>query len=83
MDGEYRKVIKEFYAIYRPLQKKSNLQMRGKFDHKGGLLEIWECEGYSKKYCICRIKEEDAVGCYKKAIAMLQMYGSRNEEKAG
>lgn len=40
---EYREVVKEFYRVYRPLQKKHNLRMHSRFSiYDDGLIEIWE-----------------------------------------
>ena len=36
-DGEYREVIKRFYEVYRPLQKRHNLRLHSHFSiYDGG-----------------------------------------------
>lgn len=43
---EYREAVKEFYRVYRPLQKKYNLRMHSRFSiYDDGFIEIWEYTG--------------------------------------
>lgn len=43
---EYREAVKEFYRVYRPLQKKHSLRMHSRFSiYDDGLIEIWEYTG--------------------------------------
>lgn len=82
MEDEYRKVIKEYYKIYRPLQKKYNLRAHLKFGvNIDGKIEIWEYEGGLKKQLICIANESDIIECYKKAIADLKFYAAIRKEK--
>lgn len=39
-----------------------------------GLIEIWEYKGDTRTRAICKIKEEDEVECYKKAIQELKNF---------
>lgn len=69
---EYREVVKEFYRVYRPLQKKHNLRMHSRFSiYDDGLIEIWEYTGEQRGKCVCKVKEEKAAGTGARA-------GSRN-----
>ena len=44
--GEYSEAVKEFYRVYRPLQKKHNLRMHSRFSiYDDGFIEIWEYTG--------------------------------------
>lgn len=68
-------VIEDFYYIYRRLQKRYSLRMHSHFSIYGeGLIEIWEYQGDTRKRAICRIKEEDEVEHYKKAIQELKNF---------
>lgn len=86
---EYREAVKEFYRVYRPIQKKHNLRMHSRFSiYDDGLIEIWEYTGEQRGKCVCKVKEEKDVECYKRAIEALQSYGReregvRHEKRAG
>lgn len=55
---EYREVVKEFYRVYRPLQKKHNLRMHSRFSiYDDGLIEIWEYTGEQRGKCVCKVKK--------------------------
>ena len=42
-DEEYREVIRRFYEVYRPLQKRHNLRLHSHFSiYDDGFIEIWE-----------------------------------------
>ncbi len=88
-DELYTAVIKEFYALYRPLQKRNGLRYHSHFDVYGNnFIEIWEHKGDQRTRCICKVKEEDEIECYKKAIDTLKSYGEKErsrgyEQKAG
>lgn len=78
----YQILIKQFYEIYRPLQKKYNLRMHSYFDIYGeGLIEIWEGGSSRKRNHVCRIKENRKIWCYKRAIEELKNYESSRKEK--
>lgn len=92
MEQEYQEALHGFYQTYRPLQQKYNLRMHSHFSiYGGGIIEIWEYESYKKGRCICEIKEDDEIACYKKAMEMLENYrqtrdkseAEANEKKAG
>lgn len=38
-------------------------------------LEIWEYIGEQRSKCVCKVKEEKDVECYKRATEELQNYG--------
>lgn len=49
---EYREAVKEFYRVYRPLQKKHSLRMHSRFSiYDDGLIEIWEYTGEQRGKC--------------------------------
>lgn len=57
--GEYSEAVKEFYRVYRPLQKKHNLRMHSRFSiYDDGFIEIWEYTGEKRGKCVCKVKEE-------------------------
>lgn len=73
---EYSEAVKEFYRVYRPLQKKHNLRMHSRFSiYDDGFIEIWEYIGEQRSECVCKVKEEKDVECYKRATEELQNYG--------
>ncbi|MBD5449694.1 MAG: hypothetical protein HDR28_05985 [Lachnospiraceae bacterium] len=81
MEDEYREIVRKFYEIYRPLQKKHNLRYHMHFDiSDDGLIEIWEYEEKKKKKCISIVREEKDIDCYKKAIEDLEHYRRDREE---
>ena len=70
MEEEYTEVVREFYALYRPLQKEHNLRYHMHFDlQNDGLIEIWEYEGEKQKRCISIAREENDIDCYRRATA--------------
>lgn len=82
MENEYREIVRKYYEIYRPLQKKYNLRDHIHFDiYDDGLIEIWEYDGETKGKRICWVKEEDEIDCYRRAIEELQEYKRKKEEK--
>lgn len=82
MEDEYTEVVREFYALYRPLQKKYNLRYHMHFSlYDDGLIEIWEYEGETKKRCISIAREESDIDCYRRAIDDLQHYQRDKEER--
>ena len=73
---EYSEAVKEVYRVYRPLQKKHNLRMHSRFSiYDDGFIEIWEYIGEQRSKCVCKVKEEKDVECYKRATEELQNYG--------
>lgn len=74
-DQERRTVIKQFYELYRRLQRKHNFRMHSRFSiYDDGLIEIWEYKGDKRIRNICKVKEEKEVDCYKRAIETLANY---------
>lgn len=62
------------------------LQYEEKHDCKRG--KIWEYTGEQRGKCVCKVKEEKDVECYKRATEALQSYGReregvRHEQRAG
>ena len=56
-DEEYREVIRRFYEVYRPLQKRHNLRLHSHFSiYDDGLIEIWEYKGEQRSKCVCKVK---------------------------
>lgn len=87
-DKERRALIRKFYQIYRPLQKRRGLRCHMHFDIYGNnLIEIWEYEGERKGRCICKVKEDTEIACYQRAIDQLESYSGketiRHEKRAG
>lgn len=74
-DQERRTVIKQFYELYRRLQRQHNFRMHSRFSiYDDGLIEIWEYEGDKRVRNVCKAKEEKEVDCYKRAIETLVNY---------
>ncbi len=72
---KYKEAVKEFYRIYRPIQKKCSLRMHSKFSMSDdGIIEIWEYKGEQRVKCVCKIKEEDDTECYIRATEALISY---------
>ena len=79
-DEERSALINKFYQIYRPIQKSHGLRYHMHFDIYGNnLIEIWEYAGEVRKRCICKVKEEDEIACYKRAIEMLISYSGKGD----
>lgn len=79
-DGERSALINKFYQIYRPIQKSHGLRYHMHFDIYGNnFIEIWEYAGEVRKRCICKVKEEDEIACYKRAIEMLISYSGKGD----
>ena len=82
MKDEYSEVVRKFYEIYRPLQKKHNLKLHTHFDiYDDGRIEIWECEGETCVKHVCRVKEKEDIECYRKAIQELEHYRREKEKR--
>lgn len=87
-EEERRALVREYYRIYRLMQKQRNLREHSHFDIYGNnLIEIWEYEGEKRVHCICRVKEETETACYRRAAEMLYSYSRKDtvkhEKKAG
>ena len=53
MEDEYKEIVRKFYEIYRPLQKKYNLRYHMHFsiyESEDDLIEIWEKRAGSALY---------------------------------
>lgn len=84
MEDEYKEIVRKFYEIYRPLQKRYNLRYHTNFSiykSKDDLIEIWEYSGEICGKCIVRAKETEEIDCYKRAIDGLQNYKKEREER--
>lgn len=89
-EEEYRAAIKEYYRIYRELQKIYRLKESGHSDLYGNnLIEIWEYKGDGRVRRICKVEAENETECYRRAAEILKNYGrkkaeeERDEKKAG
>ena len=81
-DQERRASIHTFYQVYRPLQKGRDIRSHMHFDVYGeNLIEVWEYVGGTKERCICRVREDDEVTCYKRAIEILMIYNKKGERE--
>lgn len=79
-EKERTALIQEYYQIYRQLQKKHRLREHSHFDIYGNnLIEIWEYAGEQRGKCVCKVKENSEVACYKRAIEELKNYGKERE----
>lgn len=79
-DEERSALINKFYQIYRPIQKSHGLRYHMRFDIYGNnLIEIWEYAGERRGRCICKVKEETEIACYKRAIEMLISYSGKGD----
>ena len=84
MEDEYKEIVRKFYEIYRPLQKKYNLRYHMHFsiyESEDDLIEIWEYSGETRGKCIVRAEETEEIDCYKRAIDELKNYKQEREEK--
>lgn len=73
---EYSEAVKEFYRVYRPLQKKHNLRMHSRFSiYDDGIYRNLGVYRRARSKCVCKVKEEKDVECYKRATEELQNYG--------
>lgn len=84
MEDEYKEIVRKFYEIYRPLQKKYNLRYHMHFsiyESEDDLIEIWEYSGETRGKRIVRAKETEEIDCYKRAIDELKNYKQEREEK--
>ena len=84
MEDEYKEIVRKFYEIYRPLQKKYNLRYHMHFsiyESEDDLIEIWEYKGETRGKCIVRAKETEEIDCYKRAIDELKNYKQEREER--
>lgn len=82
MEDEYKEIVRKFYEIYRPLQKRYNLRSYMHFSIYEGeddLIEIWEYSGEIRGKCIVRAKETEGIDCYKRAIDELKNYKQERE----
>lgn len=88
-DGERRAVIHGYYQIYRQLQKRNDLREYSHFDIYGNnRIEIWEYAGERRRKCVCKVKEDSEIECYKRATEELKNYGKESggmthEKRAG
>lgn len=74
-EEERRKVLRDFYSIYRRLQKKHTLRLHSRFSiYDDGLIEIWVYKGDQRTRAICKVKEESEIECYKRATEALISY---------
>lgn len=84
MDDERSKAMRDFYQIYRPLQKKYNLRMHSHASiYDEAFIRIWEYRGEVKGECVVYAKEEDEAACYRRATDELINYSNRKEEVRG
>ena len=75
MEDERMEMLREFFALYRKLQKDRTLRMQSHFDNYGqNYIEIWECKDHKRLKSICRAKEETEEACYKRAIGDLKRF---------
>lgn len=87
-EEERSALIHKFYQIYITLQKSYGLRHHMYFDVYGNnLIEIWKYKGDIKGRCICKVKEDTEIECYKRVIEMLENYSGkeivRHERRAG
>ncbi len=84
MEDEHKEIVKKFYEIYRPLQKRYNLRSHMHFsiyESEDDLIEIWEYKGETRGKCIVRAKETEEIDCYKRTIDELKNYKQEREGK--
>ncbi len=82
MEDKYKEIVRKFYEIYRPLQRRYNLRSYMRFSiYDDGLIEIWEYRGGTKGKCILLVKEAESADCYKRAIEELDNYKKEREER--
>lgn len=79
---EYGEMVRTFYRIYQPLRERYGLRLHTKFSvYEDGLIEIYRYEGEERKELILKVKEEDDVDCYKRAVEQLLMYRDVKNQK--
>lgn len=79
-DEERRALIHKYYQIYRALQKRQSLREHSHFDIYGNnFIEIWEYVGDRRGRCICKVREETEIDCYKRAIEVLESYSGKGD----
>ena len=74
---EYAAVVRKFYEVYRPIGRRYNLRVHSRFSmNRPGFIKI-----YRKQ--IIKVKEDDDIACYKRAIDELESWAkSREDENA-
>lgn len=83
-EDERRALEDRFYQIYRPLQKQYELRYHMSFDIFGNdLIEIWEYEMEKKGRRICKVEEDTAEECFRRAIDYLEEYKRRKGKRYG
>lgn len=74
-EDERQMLEQSFCRIYRPLQKQHGLRCHECFDVFGNnMIEIWEHEGEKRGRRICKVEEETAEECLRRAIDSLEWY---------
>lgn len=57
-------------------------KMHSRFSiYDDGLIEIWQYNGDTRTRAVCKIKEEDEVDCYKRAIEALENFEKDRSNK--
>lgn len=88
-EEQRRAVIKEFYQLYRPLQKRYNLRLHSHFSIYGGdFIKIWQYKGEERVKLFCKAEEDSEIECYKRVIEELKSHNRyaediENEKRAG
>lgn len=73
---EYAEAVHKFYEIYSPLQKRHNLRLHSHFDIYGNnFIEIFQYDGEKRGKCVCKVKEDEAIDCYRRAAKQLTGHG--------
>lgn len=72
------------YGEYEDIKRKRGATTEEKKRHTiciydDGLIEIWEYKGEQRSKCVCKVKEENDIDCYKRAIEALESYGKERE----
>ena len=82
MEHGYTEAVRDFYRVYRPIQKKYNLRMHS---HESltddAEIEIWQYAGETKGRLVCNATEESATECYRKITEQLIRYDEMKKGK--
>ncbi|MGI6094596.1 MAG: hypothetical protein ACOYBL_04090 [Lachnospiraceae bacterium] len=63
----------------QPQQEQSGACLGFSGEYDDGFIEIWEYKGEQRSKCVCKVKEENDIDCYKRAIEALERYGKERE----
>lgn len=82
MELGYTEAVRDFYQVYRQVQKKYNLRMHSYESlTDDAVIEIWQYAGDEKMRLVCNAKEESATECYARITEQLKHYDEMKKGK--